>query len=79
MDGKKDVRRHRREDQKRQAGLTVPVQLEDDGAVHDGEAQQANPPQQDAAEHAGMEVQDDHLHTHTGRILISDSDHEKQR
>lgn len=42
-------------------GVTVPVQLEDDGAVHDGEAQQANPPQQDTAEHAGMEVQDHHL------------------
>lgn len=42
-------------------GPTVPVELEDDGAVHDGEAQQANPPQQDAAEHAGMEVQDHHL------------------
>lgn len=41
--------------------LTVPVQLEDDGAVHDGEPQEANPPQEDTAEHAGVEVQDHDL------------------
>lgn len=67
MEGKKEVRRQQREDLcvTHPSGLTVPVQLEDDGAVHDGEAQQANPPQQDTAEHAGMEVQDDHLYQHT--------------
>lgn len=47
------------------SGESVPVQLEDDGAVGDGEAQQADPPQQDAAEHAGMEVEDEHLRQHT--------------
>lgn len=48
--------------------LTVPVQLEDDGAIHDGKTQEANPPQEDTAKHAGMEVQDHDLRsgiTHT--------------
>lgn len=41
--------------------LTVPVQLEDDRAVHDGKTQEANPPQEDTAEHAGVEIQDHDL------------------
>ena len=56
--------------------MTVPVQLKDDGAVHDGKAQQANPPQQDTAEHAGMEVQDDHLYQHTSCLIF---DHERKK
>ena len=39
----------------------LPVQLEGDGAVDDGEAQHAHPAQDDAAEDARLEVQDEHL------------------
>lgn len=43
-------------------GMTlVPVQLEDERPVQDGEAQQADPAQQDAAEDAGLEVHDHDL------------------
>lgn len=58
--------------------LAVPVQLQDDRAVHDGETQEANPPQEDTAKHTGMEVQDHDLesggtglettHTHTHSV-----------
>lgn len=41
--------------------FTVPVELQDDGPVHDGKAQQANPPQEDTSKHTGIEVQDHHL------------------
>lgn len=47
------------------ANSAVPVQLEDDGAVRDGESQEANPPQEDASKHAGVEVQDHHLERET--------------
>lgn len=39
----------------------LPVQLEGDGAVDDGEAEHAHPAQDDAAEDARLEVQDEHL------------------
>lgn len=39
----------------------LPVQLEDDGAVHDGETQEANPSQEDTSKHTGVKVQDHHL------------------
>lgn len=41
--------------------FTVPVEFQDDGPVHDGKAQQANPPQEDTSKHTGIEVQDHHL------------------
>lgn len=45
-----------------QTGETpVPVQLEDERPVHDGEAQQADPAQQEAPEDTRLEVRDHDL------------------
>lgn len=46
----------------------VPVQLEDDGAIHDGETQETDPPQEDTSKHTGVEVQDHHLLSDTTHI-----------
>lgn len=51
--------------------IHLPVQFEDDGAVHDGETQQANPPQEDTSKHTGMEVQDHHLQRGTAVLVLS--------
>lgn len=51
--------------------FTVPVQLEDDGAVHDGETQEANPPQKDTSKHTGMEIQDHHLQSCTAVLVFN--------
>lgn len=48
----------------------VPVQLEDDSPVHDGETHEANPPQEDTSEHTGIEVQDHHLQRGTAEELL---------
>ena len=48
----------------------LPVQLEDDGAVHDGETQEAHPPQEDTAKHTGLEEQDHHLQRDTDTHII---------
>ena len=42
-------------------GPGPPVDLEDDGAVGDREAQQAEPPEEDAAQHTGLQEQHQHL------------------
>lgn len=47
---------------------TVPVQLEDDRSVHDGEAQQADPAQEDTAKHAGVEIHDHDLRSSTTSV-----------
>ena len=48
----------------------LPVQLEGEGAVDGGEAQQANPSEEDAAEHAWLEVQDEDLEHRDTHALI---------
>lgn len=51
--------------------FTVPVKLQDDGPVHDGKAQQANPPQEDTSKHTGIEVQDHHLQRCTAELTFT--------
>ena len=45
----------------RQVGSGLPVKLQDRGAIHGGEAQKTQPPQEDAAKHAGLNVEDQDL------------------
>ena len=45
---------------------SLPVQLEGQSPVDGGEAEQADPSQQDAAEYAGLEVENHHLWADTG-------------
>jgi len=47
--------------------VCVPVQLEGQGPVDGGEAQQADPSQEDTAEYAGLEVEDPDLGRGGGR------------
>lgn len=44
--------------------MDLPVHLEHDGAVDDGEAEHPHPAQQDAPEGAGPEVHDEDLQRH---------------
>lgn len=58
---------------------TVPVQLEDDRSVHDGEAQQADPAQEDAAKHAGVEVHDHDLRNGTTSVSAGNESGKTER
>lgn len=44
--------------------MNLPVHLQHDCAVDDGEAKHPDPAQQDAPEGAGLEVHDEDLHRH---------------
>lgn len=45
-------------------GMNLPVHLQHDSAVDDGEAEHPDPAQQDAPEGAGPEVHDEDLQRH---------------